>query len=298
MSYDERFAAYKAMTEQTLESMWGGAQFAAIPPTLRESMRYSLMAGGKRLRPVLLLATCDMLGGSLEEAKVPAAALEMIHTYSLIHDDLPGMDDDDTRRGRPTNHKVFGIGPAILAGDGLLNAAYESLLSNALAHAEHMGRHVRAIEAIARRAGVCGMIAGQSIDLQSEHATPDAATLRAIHTHKTADLLTAPLEAAAYLSGADEASIHALVLFGQSVGMAFQIADDVLDVVGDPTILGKQVGQDESRGKMTWPSLVGLDGARAESARLWAQATAALSIFGERAEFLRTFATRTAARKS
>ena len=268
-----------------------------IPKRLCEAMRYSLLAGGKRIRPVLLLATCEMLGGDIRQARVPAAALEMIHTYSLIHDDLPGMDNDDYRRGRLTNHKVFGEGFAILAGDGLLNYAYECILNNALAWGKNTPGHIRAAQEIARRAGVSGMVAGQSIDLLSEHREPNEATLQYIHTHKTADLLTAPLLAAAYIAGADEKAISALETFGLCVGLAFQIDDDLLDVLGDAKDLGKQTGMDAQRGKMTWPSLVGVEAAQKKSRELWTRAEEALSVFGDSAWFLRAFAEALAKRK-
>ena len=304
MVYHEQYSRYVGMIEETIEKVLpqtadafdpAGAE---IPSHLCESMRYSLLAGGKRIRPVLLLACCDMLGGDMEQAKVPAVALEMIHTYSLIHDDLPGMDDDDYRRGRLTNHKVYGVGHAILAGDGLLNYAYECLLQNAAAYPQNLAGHMHAAKAIADRSGVRGMIAGQSIDLLSEHMAPDADRLAYIHTHKTADLLTAPLLAAAYIAGADEKQIEALKRFGFCVGLAFQIDDDLLDVEGDAALLGKQTGMDAQRGKMTWPSLVGIDGARERSARLWDEAEEAISLFGERAWFMRAFARQMRERKS
>ena len=294
--YHEQYSRYVGMIEETIEKVLPQTENAfdrggrEIPSHLCESMRYSLLAGGKRIRPVLLLAACDMLGGEMEQAKVPAVALEMIHTYSLIHDDLPGMDDDDYRRGRLTNHKVYGVGHAILAGDGLLNYAYECLLSNASAYPQNLAGHVHAAEVIAKRAGVAGMIAGQSIDLLSEHVEPDADRLAYIHTHKTADLLTAPLLAAAYIAGADEEQMEALKRFGFCVGLAFQIDDDLLDVEGDAALLGKQTGMDAQRGKMTWPALVGVEGARERSARLWDEAEESISLFGERAWFMRAFA--------
>ena len=294
MTYHEQYSRYVGMIEETMERLLPGTEAVCpqdgIPAHLCESMRYSLMAGGKRIRPVLLLACCEMLGGELEQARVPAAALEMIHTYSLIHDDLPGMDDDDYRRGRLTNHKVYGVGHAILAGDGLLNCAYECLLSNALAYPQNLRGHVLAAQAIAGRAGVRGMIAGQSLDLLSEHMEPDAERLLYIHTHKTADLLTAPLLAAAYISGADDAQLDALRRFGYCVGIAFQIDDDLLDVEGDAALLGKQTGMDAQRGKMTWPALVGVEDSRRRAAALWDEAEQALSVFGERAAFLHEFA--------
>lgn len=296
MQYEERYAEYVQAVEETIERLLPQTREdcpsvgGTIPKHLCEGMRYSLLAGGKRVRPVLLLAACEMLGGDLEQAKVPAAALEMIHTYSLIHDDLPGMDDDDTRRGRPTNHRVYGVGHAILAGDGLLNYAYECMLQNALAHEENMRGLVRAASAIATRAGVCGMIAGQSLDLLSEHMEPDADRLSYIHSHKTADLLTAPLVAAAHIAGASEEETKALAGFGAYVGLAFQIDDDLLDVLGDAQELGKQTGMDAQRGKMTWPALVGVQEAQRRSAQLWDGALELLQPFGERAWFLRAFA--------
>ena len=302
MDYREQYQRYVAMIEETIEQILPQTdedcpEGMQIPKRLCEAMRYSLLAGGKRVRPVLLLATCDMLGGDVEQARVPAAALEMIHTYSLIHDDLPGMDNDDYRRGRLTNHKVFGEGFAILAGDGLLNYAYECILKNALDHGGNLEGHVRAAREIAQRAGVGGMVAGQSIDLLSEHHEPNEATLHYIHMHKTADLLTAPLLAAAYIAGADEKAISALTTFGACVGLAFQIDDDLLDVLGDAKDLGKQTGMDEQRGKMTWPALVGVEAARQKSQALWAEAENALSGFGEAAWFLRAFAEALAKRK-
>lgn len=304
MVYHEQYSRYVGMVEETIERILPQTKAvfsedgSMIPQQLCESMRYSLLAGGKRIRPVLLLACCEMLGGDLEQAKVPAAALEMIHTYSLIHDDLPGMDDDDYRRGRLTNHKVYGVGPAILAGDGLLNFAYECLLENAVAHPQNLAGLTRAAKAIANRAGVRGMIAGQSIDLASEHMKPDADRLSYIHTHKTADLLTAPLLAAAYIAGASDEQIAALERFGWCVGIAFQIDDDLLDVEGDAALLGKQTGMDAQRGKMTWPALVGVQAAKARSARLWDEAEEAIRCFGERAWFMRGFAEQMRTRKS
>ena len=301
--YSEQYAQYVSVIEEAIEKLLPEVEdicpkeAGKMPKLLCESMRYSLLAGGKRVRPVLLLAACEMLGGDLEQAKVPAAALEMIHTYSLIHDDLPGMDDDDYRRGRPTNHKVYGVGHAILAGDGLLNFAYESLLENAANYPENLKGHVLAAKAIANRAGVCGMIAGQSLDLSSEHMDPDAARLLYIHTHKTADLLTAPLMAAAYIAGADEQQIKALERFGYCLGIAFQIDDDLLDVEGDAALLGKQTGMDAQRGKMTWPALMGVEASRERSAHLWDEAEEAISIFGDRAWFMRGFAAQMRTRK-
>ena len=303
MTYPEQYDQYLHMVETTLERLLPQTQDACpaqggMPAHLCETMRYSLMAGGKRVRPVLLLAACEMLGGSLEQACVPAAALEIIHTYSLIHDDLPGMDNDDYRRGRLSNHKVYGVGHAILAGDALLNYAYECMLRNAMEHADNLAGLVRAAEAVAQRAGVGGMIAGQSLDLLSEHEAPSLERLEYIHMHKTADLLTAPLLAAASIAGADEPQLAALTEFGRCIGLAFQIDDDLLDLEGDAALLGKQTGMDAQRGKMTWPALAGAQAAREKSRELWDCAGEALACFGERAWFLREYARQLRGRKN
>ncbi len=236
----------------------------AIPGRLREAMAYSLEAGGKRLRPVLLLAACDLMGGSEDEALPFACALEMIHTYSLIHDDLPAMDNDDLRRGRPSNHKAFGEDVAILAGDGLLSAAMELMLRTACRMDSLRG--AKAAEAIARRAGVTGMVAGQTVDVTEEGTAPTEEKVRYIHTHKTADLLTAPMEAGFLLACARPAEIEAAVRYGQNLGLAFQMVDDLLDVEGTEADLGKRTGMDAAQGKLTWVALRGTDGARADAA--------------------------------
>lgn len=302
MNYEEQNARYVKRVEDGLRALLlqTEAEFETgrIPKGLAESMRYSLLAGGKRVRPVLLLAAADLLGVDPAEALVPACALEMIHTYSLIHDDLPGMDDDDTRRGRPTNHKVYGVGAATLAGDGLLNFAFECMLQNALRYPMHLEGHVRAIAEIASRAGVTGMIAGQSIDLLYENRQMDEKALSYVHEHKTADLLTAPLLAACCIAEATPEQTRALASFGHSVGIAFQIQDDLLDVEGDAAALGKATGMDAARGKMTWPALYGAARAHEMEEALWKQALSALDCFGERADYLREFTARLRARRA
>ena len=299
--YEYQYDIYKQRIEHALDKLMPPEEAVfedeKVPALLSQAMRYSLLAGGKRIRPVLLLATVEMLGGSIEEAMPVAAALEMIHTYSLIHDDLPGMDDDDLRRGRPTNHKVYGVGQAILAGDGLLNAAYEAMLQNALLYPVHTSRHLKAIREIAVRAGVTGRIAGQCIDLMSEHMDPDFERLRYMDRHNTADLLTAPLLAGAALCGATASQIAALRTFGTNVGIAFQIDDDLLDIEGDAALLGKATGMDAKMGKMTWPAMAGIEGARAESKALWEAAEKSLEIFGDKAWFHRGFAASLSRRK-
>jgi len=260
----------------------------SIPQLLLEAMSYSLEAGGKRLRPAMLLAACDMLGGSVETAMPFACALEMIHTYSLIHDDLPAMDDDDYRRGRLTNHKVYGEGMAILAGDGLLHAAMELMLRAAAGMNDLRG--VRAAEAIARRCGVTGMVAGQVMDVTGEGKAPTQEAVEYIHLHKTADLLTAPMEAGLILAGADAAQVEAGIAYGQHMGLAFQMVDDLLDVVGNAELLGKQTGMDAQRGKMTWIAIRGIDGTRTDAAHHTQLACDAMASFGDQAKFFITLA--------
>lgn len=255
------YEAYRLTTERALGPML--ESLGSIPDRLLEAMRYSLEAGGKRLRPVMLLAACEMAGGDAQTALPIACALEMIHTYSLIHDDLPAMDNDDLRRGKPTNHKVFGENLAILAGDGLLNAAAELMARSALQMADARG--IRALEIIMRHAGVTGMIAGQTRDVLSEGETAQADLITYIHTHKTADLLQAPVEAGLALAGADEAQIRAGGEYGLHLGLAFQMTDDLLDVIGDAALLGKNTGMDAEQNKMTWISLRGVEGTRQDA---------------------------------
>ncbi len=252
---------YRAMVEAALPAQLTG--LGEIPPRLLAPMRYSLCAGGKRLRPVLLLAACEAAGGTAEAAMPFACALEMIHTYSLIHDDLPAMDNDDLRRGKPTNHKVYGEAVAILAGDGLLSAAAELLARSALAFEDHRG--TRAMAAILHRAGVTGMVAGQTMDVTGEGETPTMEKVAYIHAHKTADLLTAPMEAGLLLAGRNEEEVAAGQQYGYHLGLAFQMVDDVLDVAGDAASLGKSVGKDEKEGKLTWVAVRGLEATRADA---------------------------------
>ena len=259
-----------------------------LPWLLGNSMRYSLCAGGKRLRPSMLLAAADMLGVAREEAIIPACALEMIHTYSLIHDDLPGMDNDTMRRGRPTNHVVFGEGQAILAGDGLLSLAFELMLENAMAYPERAICHNAAAYEIAHGAGVYGMVGGQCMDLYCERENiRDEKMLDYIHENKTARMLISPLRAAARLAGfaPDSEEMYALTAYGINFGLLFQVVDDILDVVGDEALLGKTTGKDADSGKLTFVTLYGLEGAKAHAAALRKKCENALKIFGERAAF-------------
>ncbi len=283
--------------EPVTQPQEGGWEADMPPQPLRSAMRYSLLLPGKRLRPVLLLAAYHLVRDDWERALPFACAMEMIHTYSLIHDDLPAMDDDALRRGKPTNHRVFGEAVAILAGDGLLNLAYETMLSAPIA-AERPEQAVRAAGEIARRAGVCGMIAGQTADVTLEGHAPTAESVRYIHLHKTADLLTAPVVAGLMLAGATEAQLEAGRAYGRGIGLAFQIVDDLLDLEGDVSLLGKETGMDAQRGKQTWPAAFGVERSRQDAGKAIEQAVQALSPFGERGAYLRELARKTLVRKA
>ena len=289
-SYDE----CRLLVESALAGQLRG--LGEIPAGLLEAMEYSLLAGGKRLRPALLLMACDMAGGNVEAALPYACALEMIHTYSLIHDDLPAMDNDDLRRGRPTSHKAFSEDVAILAGDGLLSAAMELMLRAACAMDDLRG--TRAAHVIARRAGVTGMVAGQFVDVTQEGTAPTEDKVSYIHAHKTADLLTAPMEAGLMLAGATDEQVRAGAAYGYHLGMAFQMVDDLLDVVGDAAALGKNTGMDAALGKLTWVALRGVEETRRDAAEHIRLACGALKCFGAAGGPLRTLAEETLKRVS
>ncbi len=259
-----------------------------IPSPLWEAMSYSLEAGGKRIRPALLLAACEMAGGDDETALPFACALEMIHTYSLIHDDLPAMDNDDLRRGQPTNHKVFGENVAILAGDGLLNAAAEVMAASSVKIGDLRG--IRAMEIIMRHAGVTGMIAGQSEDVTSEGQDPKEDIVRYIHEHKTADLLEAAVEAGLALAGAGEDEIDAGREYALHIGLAFQMTDDLLDVTGSADRMGKSAGKDQEQNKMTWVALKGVEGTAGDARKEIELAKEALQGLPWDTDFFATFA--------
>ncbi|MEE9569627.1 MAG: farnesyl diphosphate synthase [Candidatus Binatia bacterium] len=250
-----------------------------------EAMRYSLFAGGKRLRPILCLAASEAMGGEVQAAMPAGCALEMIHTYSLIHDDLPAMDDDDLRRGKPTNHKVFGEAIAILAGDGLLTEAfvllsdYNSLLPE---------RAVQVIGIIAEAASYRGMVGGQVVDMLSQNKRADLETVQQMHSRKTAALIAAAAESGALAGKGSEAQVAALARYGRAIGLAFQIADDILDIEGDTELLGKTTGADEARGKVTYPAAVGLERSRQAANEMINDALAALEGFDDRANPLRS----------
>ncbi|SEN22405.1 polyprenyl synthetase family protein [Lihuaxuella thermophila] len=237
-------------------------EMTGIPEILLESMRYSLLAGGKRLRPVLVLATAEACGGDAEKALPFACALEMIHTYSLIHDDLPCMDNDDFRRGKPTNHKVFGDAQAILAGDALLTEAFGLMAAGAKQAGLSAGTALTIIEEASRCAGAKGMVGGQVSDLLSENRTITLEELESIHRRKTGDLIAFAVRTGARLAGASDGLLSALTRFAYGLGLAFQIQDDILDVIGDQHLIGKPVGSDQARNKATYPALLGLEASK------------------------------------
>ena len=282
---------YALMTEARLgellpERSDGSCEIGEMPWLLAKSMRYSLLAGGKRLRPSMVLACAEMLGGRAEDVLDFACAVEMIHTYSLIHDDLPGMDDDTLRRGRPTNHVVFGVGQAILAGDGLLNFAFETMLKSALRHPNRAADFLAAMDEVARGCGVTGMIAGQVMDLYCERErSMDVRALEYIQRNKTACMFIYPLRAAGRICGADQRQLDALETYGRCFGLIFQATDDLLDVLGDAEAMGKTLGKDAASGKLTCVSAYGVEGTRTLAARLLNEAIQALDCFGEERAF-------------
>jgi geranylgeranyl diphosphate synthase type II len=256
------------------------------PETLHRAMRYSVFAGGKRLRPVLAIASAEAVGGTADDVLPTACALELIHTYSLVHDDLPAMDDDDLRRGMPTNHRVFGEAMAILAGDALLTLAFR-LIGENFRDGRDPARLRDVLADVADAAGHAGMVGGQVADLEGEGRPATADLVDYIHTHKTGALIRASLRVGARICGATAAELAALSAAGGSLGLAFQIVDDILDVTSSPEVLGKTPGKDQAQQKATYPGVHGVAASRARAAELLAEAEAALAGFGARAEPIR-----------
>ena len=275
------WAAKQALLESALEQELNIDN--ALDKTLAESMRYSLMAGGKRLRPVLLMEAAEAVGGRGEDYLKAACALEMIHTYSLIHDDLPAMDNDDYRRGKLTNHKVYGAGMATLAGDALLTLAFEVVMRQK-AEPEVLCRVIREIS---QAAGPDGMVGGQAIDMESEGRKIPMEQLRKMHMGKTGALFRAAIRSGAILAGADETQLNALTRYAEAFGLAFQITDDILDVVGDQELIGKPVGSDERNNKSTYVTLTSLEEAKRLAQEAVDEAIEALEPFGDKAQFLK-----------
>lgn len=255
-----------------------------LDKTLCESMKYSLMAGGKRLRPILVMAAADAVGAKGTDYLTTGCAMEMIHTYSLIHDDLPAMDDDDYRRGKLTNHKVYGAGMATLAGDALLTLAFEVMLRQQGVSADKL---VQVVREISTAAGPDGMVGGQALDMESEDKQISMETMKNIHLGKTGALFRAAIRSGAILGGASEEALEALTVYADNFGLAFQITDDILDVIGDESVIGKPVGSDEKNHKSTYVTLTSLEEAQKLAQDAVDTAIDALKIFGGEADFLR-----------
>ncbi len=248
--------------------------------TIHESMKYSVFAGGKRIRPILALKTYELVSKDSYDKALPfASAIEMIHTYSLVHDDLPAMDDDDYRRGKPTNHKVYGESVAILAGDALLNLAYETMINSISKSSKNIHGYIEAIKEVGKAAGVSGMIGGQAVDIESNETIISEDQLTFIHNKKTSALIEASIVSGGLLAGGSDAEIKALSDYGKAIGLCFQIRDDILDEIGDNEKLGKNIGSDELNKKLTYLTLHGLDKSIEKTHELCKQAIKSLEIF-------------------
>lgn len=276
------FGAYLKAARERIEVALDASLGPEEPENLREAMRYSLLAGGKRLRPILCLAACELAGSPADLAMPTAVALEMVHTMSLIHDDLPAMDNDDLRRGHPTSHRKFGEAMAILAGDALLTRAFEmvALRSPGL----DPQRLLAVVGELSRASGAPGLVGGQVVDLDSEGKDVDLPTLEYIHLHKTGALLRACVVCGALVGGADEALITALGVYARGIGLAFQIIDDILDLTASSEILGKTAGKDLAADKTTYPKLLGLEESRKRADGLVIEAKEVLEPWGTRAQ--------------
>lgn len=279
----ERLADLREAIDATLDRLLSPDR--DTPPGILEAVRYAALAPGKRLRPALLLASAEAAGGRREDLLPAACAVEMIHAFSLVHDDLPALDDDDLRRGRPTVHVKYDEATAILAGDALLNLAFETL-ARYPEGPQHAARKIEAIRAIGSAVGLSGMIAGQVLDLEYEGVEATADQLEAIHRLKTGALITASCAAGGILAGCDESALESLRSYGRSLGLAFQITDDILDVEGTAAEIGKSPGKDAKAAKATFPALYGLAGSRRIASEKMKEAVAAVAPFGERASLL------------
>lgn len=278
-------STYLNQRQAQVEAALDRALPLTYPEKIYEAMRYSLLAGGKRLRPILCLATCELTGGTVEMAMPTACALEMIHTMSLIHDDLPAMDNDDYRRGKLTNHKVYGEDVAILAGDGLLAYAFEHVAEQTQNVPAH--QVLKVIARLGRAVGASGLVGGQVVDLESEGLSDiQEQTLTFIHTHKTGALLEACVVCGGILAGATDAQLEHLSRYAQDIGLAFQIVDDILDITATQEQLGKSVGKDLQAQKATYPSLWGIEKSKAKAQQLVDAAKAEMEAFGDKAQAL------------
>jgi geranylgeranyl diphosphate synthase type II len=280
--------AKRCAIDAALEKLWDDTE--PFPTLLIQAMRYSLEAGGKRLRPILCIAASEAVGGSEADVMPAACALELIHTYSLIHDDLPAMDDDDLRRGKPTCHKAFNEATAILAGDGLLTAAFEVLARPGPNQASDPSKWLEAVYLIARAAGCSGMVQGQMMDLAAEGKAITLEELETLQRFKTGALIEVSVKSGAILGGGSAEEIAALGAYGVQIGLAFQLADDILNIEGKPELLGKPVGSDQAHQKVTGPSLIGLEQAKARARGLIESALEELEMFGQKGEPLAALA--------
>ncbi len=287
MDIKNYLAAKRVLVEESLEKYMLQSEERLVEHI--EAMRYSLFAGGKRVRPILCLAAAETGGGRQEKAMPAACALECIHTYSLIHDDLPAMDDDDFRRAKPTNHKIYGEAGAILAGDGLLTFAFELLSNPGLAFTPE-NRRLQVVNLIARAAGSLGMVGGQALDIACEGKEITFETLQFIHSRKTGALITASVQAGAVLGGASPEEFKALTEYGEKIGLTFQIVDDLLNVEGTLEQLGKAAGSDAARKKTTYPAFFGIEATKEKARATSESAIDCLHDFGEQAEPLRELA--------
>ncbi|MGN1413611.1 MAG: polyprenyl synthetase family protein [Anaerovoracaceae bacterium] len=295
---DRTYDDYKNLVDEHLLDFLPNVDNKSI--SLYESMKYSLTAGGKRLRPVLLLAACEFAGGDIFEAIPYACAMEYIHTYSLIHDDLPAMDNDDLRRGLPTNHKVYGEALAILAGDGLLTSAFEAINKDMMLYfdePEKMTRRIKAAYEIAKGAGCRGMVAGQVSDIEGENMQYSNEMLEYIHINKTGALIKSAVRAGLYLGNPTSQMLSDLEKYSENLGLAYQIADDILDVIGNPEELGKATGSDQKKHKNTYTSINGMEASVNRLKELTDNAVEAIAPYYDNAEFFRNLVLKLADRK-
>lgn len=286
MNLHEYLIHNKKLVESQLEKLIASQEDV---PVIYEAMKYSLLAGGKRLRPILAIMACELFEGNITDVIPFACSIEMIHTYSLIHDDLPAMDNDDYRRGKLTNHKVYGEGFAILAGDALLNKAFE-VLHQALIEKPKL-EYIKAAAYISKASGTEGMIGGQCIDLFYENKGIDSDILNAMHDKKTGAMIKAPLVAGALIAGAKEEDVQRMERYGQLIGLAFQISDDILDVEGSTEKLGKKVGSDSTNNKSTFVSCHGLEKSKQMAQELIEEAQQLISVYGDKGLLFRELST-------
>ena len=282
--FGPRLEAARKLVDSSLENYL--ETDSGCPETLRQAMLYSLMSNGKRLRPVLVLAAADVCGGNIEQAMPAACAVEMIHTYSLIHDDLPAMDDDDLRRGQPSCHVKFDEATAILAGDALIPLAFEILSKDI----QPESNAIQCIRELSSAAGACNLVGGQSDDLRLQNEEIDLSMLEAIHRRKTGALFTASLRMGCICAGGTDQQLESLTTYGENLGLAFQVTDDLLDLFGEEAKIGKRVGKDTALGKRTYPDLIGVDASRKLAVELRDQAIESMKSFGESAKDMIRFA--------